>query len=84
MEEVDDWDKSASLVVGATPRRSTSFVRPHMKVIASFRQLPLLPKVGWALYVVSMVIPSSDLNSVGAEMFIVAPWYGVMFLFLVA
>jgi len=24
MEGVDDWDKAASFVVGATPRRSTS------------------------------------------------------------
>jgi hypothetical protein len=28
-----------------------------------------------------MVIPSSDLSGIGAEMFVVAPWYGVMFLF---
>lgn len=51
-----------------------------MKVIASFRRLPLLPKVGWALYIVSMVIPSSDLNGVGAEIFVFAPLWGVMFL----
>ena len=30
MERIDDWDKSASLVVGAYPRRSTSSLAPFM------------------------------------------------------
>jgi hypothetical protein len=52
-----------------------------MNVIASFRQLSLQQKTGWILYAVSMVIPACNLSGIGAEWFIIAPVYGVFFLF---
>jgi hypothetical protein len=54
-----------------------------MKAIASLslRQPPLLPRVGWTLYIASMVVPSSDLKEIGAEWFVSGPVYGISFLF---
>jgi hypothetical protein len=41
-EEVDDWDKSASLVAGEAPRRSTSSLGPRR---ASAQRPPLLQSI---------------------------------------
>jgi hypothetical protein len=47
----------------------------------SLRRLPLLPKIGWILYLAFMVTPGSDFHEIGAMMFAVAPGWGLICLF---
>src|SRR5271154_736602 len=57
MERVDDWDKSASLVVGAIPRRSISSLDGNMRASSRFRALSAAAKLHWRHFIFAWIFP---------------------------
>jgi hypothetical protein len=63
LKGVDDWDKSASLVVGATPRRSTSSLGASMLKTVRFPILHIIEVALWLPLLASFVSVVSFLAS---------------------